>query len=1041
MRSKFKWIYTLLIVLTVQFSFAQEKTITGVVTDASGPLPGVNVLVKGTQRGASTGFDGKYNIKAKEGETLIFSFMGMKEISKVIGTSAVMNTVMQNDSKVLADVVVTAVGITKKNDAITTSNQVVKAKELTQAANPNVVQSLIGKVSGLQINTTSNGVNSTTRIVSRGNRSITGNNQMLVVIDNVISSAQFLQQLPPDLIDSANIIKGAQGSALYGELGSNGVIIVTTKKGSKSEKMTVSVNSAIDFESVNYLPQVQDKYGQGWDGHFYKDENGSWGELFDGSIKPVGQTQHDGTQFTTNYSFKKENIRQFFKTGTILQNGISLNVGGDKSYAAFTYGRQNTDFMIDGDKLTRNTFMFKGGKSFGKFKIEGNFNYINQNTEQTSPLIYESLLQTAGNIPVEMFKNSTNDEHWTIYYRSPYWRLKNERFNDKVNTLNSILSLNYEFSKNFNINYAANIRNTSTDSMSFRNAFVGNDSYIDGGGNNVISNYYNSKANNFSFYGDLLLNFNYDLSEALNFKANIGNNIIDNDFGIISQGGTGLITPGFYHISNVSKPDVPSTLDNRNVRNRKIAFFGNFDFNYEDYLFLNASIRTEKSSVLVYNHISRPFYTYPSAGISFVPTKAFASLKDNSILNYTKISLNFARTGNTSAVAPNSIEDYMLVANNFPFNGNLSYTTNTRPVNPEIQPEFVNSYEAALNLGLFNDRITLGAAAYRSYTDNLITFQPLGASTGLISLQDNIGKMHTTGFEIDLGLTPIKTKSGFIWNLKTSYTTSKSIIDELKGGAKEVPITTNTVAGIFAEVGEEFPLIKGTTYQRDPQGRVIVDEKTGLPQRNSQFSKLGKSTPDFIIGLTNSFEFKGLKFTTVVDYRTGHQFYSDVKRELAWSGRLIESADFDRNIGFIYPNSVINKGTSSNPVYVENTNIYTGGVHAAPNGSDNSYTNTISYYSGNYDRTGENLVLNASAFKIRELSLSYSLPEKMLKGTMLTSLRVGVNARNPFVILASDNKGYADPETSSNNGNGVGFANLGQYPNSRTFGGSLNLSF
>ncbi|OWP77653.1 hypothetical protein BWK62_01075 [Flavobacterium oreochromis] len=1014
---------------------------TGVVTDSSGPLPGVNILVKGTQRGVSTGFDGKYIIKAKEGETLIFSFMGMKEIAKIVGASSIMNTVMQNDSRVLGDIVITAVGIAKKNDAITTSNQVVKTKELTQAANPNVVQSLIGKVSGLQINTTSNGVNATTRIVSRGNRSITGNNQMLVVIDNVISSAQFLQQLPPDLIESANIIKGAQGSALYGELGSNGVIIVTTKKGSKSEKMIVSFNSAIDFESINYLPQVQEKYGQGWDGHFYQDENGSWGELYDGTIRPVGQVQHDGTQFKTDYSFKKENIRNFFKTGTILQNGISLNVGGDKSYAGFTYGRQNTDFMIDGDKLTRNTFLFKAGKTFDKFKIEGNFNYVNQSTEQTSPSIYQNILQTAGNIPVEIFKNSNNDEHWTIYYRSPYWRQKNERFNDRINTLNSIINLNYEFNKNFNINYVANLRNSSTDSMSYRNAFVGSENYIEAGGNNVISNYYNSKTTNTSFYGDLLLNFNYDLTESLNFKANLGNNIIDNDFGIITQGGTGLITPGFYHITNVSKPDVPSTLDNRNVRNRKIAFFANFDFNYKDYLFLNTSVRTEKSSVLVYNHIARPFYTYPSIGVSFIPTKAISRLEGNAILNYAKVSLNYARTGNTSAVAPNTIEDYMLLANNFPFNGNLSYTTNTRPVNPNIKPEFVNSYEASLNLGLFNDRITVGAAAYRSYTDNLITFQPLGSSTGLISLQDNIGKMHTTGFEIDLGLTPIKTDSGFVWNIKTSYTTSKSIIDELKGGAKEIPITSNTAAGIFAEVGEEFPLIKGTTYARDPQGRVIVDANTGLPQRNAQFSKLGKSTPDFIMGLTNSLEYKGLRLTTVLDYRTGHQFYSDVKRELAWSGRLSESADFDRNIGFIYPNSVINTGTSTNPIYVENTSVYTGGIHNAPNGSDNPYTNTISYYSGNYDRTGENLVLDASAFKVRELSLSYSLSEKALKGTKLTSVRIGVNARNPFVKLASNNKGYADPETSSTNGNGVGFANLGQYPNSRTFGASLNLTF
>jgi len=230
MRSKFKWIFTLLVALTMQLSFAQEKTVKGVVTDASGPMPGVNVVVKGTQRGVSTGFDGTFSIKANQGEVLVFSFMGMNDISRTVDASGIINVKMQDEVKSLGEIVVTgAVGIKRVQNSITSASQVVKAQELTQASNPSVVQSLAGKVSGLQINTTSSSVDSNSKIVLRGARSISGNNEALVVIDGAISSIATLQQLSPDLVDNVNVLKGAQGAALYGSDGVNGVIIVNTK--------------------------------------------------------------------------------------------------------------------------------------------------------------------------------------------------------------------------------------------------------------------------------------------------------------------------------------------------------------------------------------------------------------------------------------------------------------------------------------------------------------------------------------------------------------------------------------------------------------------------------------------------------------------------------------------------------------------------------------------------------------------------------------------------------------------------------------------
>jgi TonB-dependent SusC/RagA subfamily outer membrane receptor len=264
MRSKFKWIFTLLVALTMQFSFAQEKTVSGVVSDNVGPIPGANVVVKGTTRSAQTDMDGKYSVKAKQGETLVFSFLGLATQEVKVGASNTISVKLAPGDNVLQEVFVGAMGIKRTKDQSTSAQKQIGAAELTQANNPNAVQSLSGKVSGLQISTVSNGVSPTLKIVLRGNRTITGSNEALVVIDNVISSANVLQQLPPDVIESVNVIKGANGSALYGSQGSNGVIIVTTKKGTKNEKFTFGVNSSIDFESINFVPERQMEYGQGW---------------------------------------------------------------------------------------------------------------------------------------------------------------------------------------------------------------------------------------------------------------------------------------------------------------------------------------------------------------------------------------------------------------------------------------------------------------------------------------------------------------------------------------------------------------------------------------------------------------------------------------------------------------------------------------------------------------------------------------------------------------------------------------------------------
>ena len=1014
MKAKFSSILTLLLAFVVQISFAQQQTITGTVTDQDDlPLPGVNIVVKGTSNGVQTDFDGNYSISAAQGDVLVYSFIGLKKAEYTVGSENTINVVMEQDAAQLEEVVVTALGIKRKQDEITTANQVVDEEELTQAQNPNVVQGLAGKVSGLQINTTSSGVNQDVRINLRGNRSLTGDNEALIVIDGVISTSQVLTSLDPNLIESVNVIKGANGAALYGSRGSNGVFMVTTKKGAETDKLTVTVNSAASFEDIAYLPERQLRYGQGWNGEFVNYENGGWGPEFDGSLQPVGLPQEDGTFKMFPFSPIEDNIGQFFSTGTTLQNTVSLSTGNlEEGYVFFSANKTDIEFVIKDDVADRNTFNFKGGKKIGKWTLEGNASYITSKTEQSTGALYTALLQTATNIPVGEFDSGRMTDHWTSYYRSPYWIRDNERTTDRYDIFNGIANVAYEFNDNISASYAANIRTRQRNGLSFVNGYTDN-ANIGGGDFTTISSFDSYADTQRNYYGDLLINFDYEVGNDFTVKANIGNNIQDNLFQQSTNGGDNLTIPGFYNVDNVTgTPRVSNTV----LRSRRIGVFGNLDIGYKDFLFLNATARNDWTSTLDESNNS---FFYPSAGLSFIATKAIPGLKGD-ILNYAKFSASYVKVGNDGGIGAYETVPVFQQAANFPYGSLNSFVQDVSITNPLLEPEFVTSREFNANLGFFDNRITLDGSYYFSSNTNQIANTSSSYASGITSSRVNIGETETKGFEIDLGITPIKTED-FRWDARFSYATNETEVIKISDDTDEIalqsfPDNPNPV-GIFAIVGEEFPTIKGTKYLRDPQGRVIVDPNTGTPQVSSDLEVLGKSNPDYILGLNTSVQYKGLRLAGVFDYRTGHQFWSGSKSWLTWSGHLIESAANGRG-GFIYPNSSVETSPGSG-VYEANTSVITGGT---------SYSNYLNYYSNDVYTVTENYVLDATAFKVRELSLTYSLPSRFLEPMSLSSLSVGVNARNPFIALPKENRGYNDPETSNTTGNGQGLAEYQPVP-------------
>lgn len=1065
MRSKFKWIFTLLVAFTMQFSFAQEKTIKGVVSDASGPLPGVNIVVKGTQRNTQTDFDGTFTIKASQGESLVFSFMGMNDITRVVDASNSMTVRMSDSAKELETVVVTALGIKKRQDAIVSTNQVVRTKELTQAAQPNVVQSLAGKVSGLQINTTANGANPTTRIVLRGNRSLTGNNQALIVIDGSISTATILQQLPPEVIESVNVVKGQQGAALYGEQGSNGVIIVTTKKGATKSKFEASITSSIDFMDVAFMPKRQTSYGQGWvDGSYDYSfpnpadprngsqyaplENGAWGPSFSdpawaGTIVPVGLPQADGSILQTVWKSRgSNNIKDFFQTGVLSQVGATLNFGGENGYALLSVNRMNNDFVVDRDGLKRSSFLFKGGQKSGKFTIDGSASYTNQSVSETDSNLLFDLLQTPTNVDVNMFRNSGTLHHWTVYAKNPFQTIKQQRFDENTNNFNGTLRLEYQFTKHISASYNANAQINSTVATSHNDGFTGDylvdyspylvsslngTSYADFGGttNYEASDFFITNTTERNIYGDFMVNFDYDLTKDLNLKVNVGQNVQDRYTRFTQQGGTQLNIPGWYNIKNVSKPELNSKLANGFIESRRLAAFANLDLDYKGYLFLNATDRNERSSTVT------KAFNYYSAGVGFIPTKAF-ELKSN-ILNYAKVYANYTKVGNTTPVNAYATTDISVSAAGFPFGDLVGFEPRKAGVDPKVRPEFVTTKEAGVNLGFLKDRITLEGSVYSTDTKDLITASTTSTPTGLLSSLANTGNLRNTGFEADLGLVPFKSENGFNWNMRAGFTHYKTVVKSLSAGVNEISLATNNNAGvgIFAVVGEEYPLIKGTQLQTDAAGHVIVDAR-GIPLVTSTLQKVGKVNPDYIINFSNTFSYKGLSLTAVADYRSGHSVWSQTYNTLMFAGYTLDSAEFDRSVGYLVPNSVTNTGTLSSPVYTTNSTL------VAP-------ANLATYY-GVLDGVGQKSIVDASTVKIREISLAYNLPSKFLRNTGISTFKISANTRNPFTFFIDGghgmkNKGYTDPEASFTTGNGQGLSNVGQYPSTKTYGLSVNVTF
>ena len=1051
------------LVLCITQAFAQNRTITGTVTakDDGLPIPGASVKIKGTSIGTQTNASGKFTLQVSDGNTLVITFVGYAPLELPVGTSGTLNVQLSPASRQLTEVVVTSFGIQRQAASLGYSTTKVTGGDINTAKPVSVINGLTGKVSGLQINTVNAGLFAPSRVTLRGNRSLTGNNQPLIVVDGSIYYSD-ISTLNPEDIESTDILKGSSASAVYGSDASNGVIVISTKHGARAPSITIS--SGVDIETVAYMPALQYQFGSNGGElavddfnslqYYIPYENQSYGPLYNGQPVPVGRPFPDGTVLTIPYRAIKNQKKDFFQTGITTHQNFSFS-SGDKDGSFYLSAQDiNSKSVMPKDVGRRDIFRIGGDKKYGIFSVTygATYTYVTKNTTNTAG-VYDDLLESPQFIPTSVLRDPTSkygtpDAYYNDYYLSPGQIIAKTRFLDVENHINANVALNLKPAKWVSLTYRSSLENIQTRTefkdagITYSNFSKTNDTiyYPNPYGPGIIKredagtkysavdqlpSYGVADFNNLLFSSDFLASFNTKFAKNFNFNGTAGVTYLENKITYTPiQSGPLNFLP--YNTQNfASTPNVSGQFSNEA---RKLGYFGEGTFGYQDYAFIHAAFRTDLDTRLSKANRYIPYYDIDG---SLVLSEMFKSITDNNILNFAKVRYAHSLTGNVSALAGGSqyiaYGAYKTIptvgsASSFPYaaSGISGYSLSTVIANPNIKPEKVTEDEFGLDLGFLKDRINLAASYYTSKTKDGIVYASISSASGFSSALVNAANTSNKGIELDLSGTVIKSKD-FSWNLKTNWTHNTSNVESIVSGVSAINVGNSS----YAVVNHSYPQIEGYDWTRDPAtGKVIVDANTGLPTRAGKLSVLGQATPKNIVGLSTSFRYKGFTLSITADYRGGYKIFNSIGSTLDHSGTSLLSTVTGRQ-RFVFPNSVYLNSAGN---YVNNTNIEVQDAN-------------FNFWPTLYQSVDANYVISAAAWKIREAALAYALPKsiinqiKFIKGATLT-----VSGRNLLMIRPGTNK-YTDPEFSEDTGNGVGRNSLNQTPPTRIISTTLSITF
>ncbi|WP_345158866.1 SusC/RagA family TonB-linked outer membrane protein [Pontibacter saemangeumensis] len=1049
---------TLLAVMVIwllhsSYAIAQNQVVTGKVSSEEDglPLPGVSVALKGTTIGTVTGMEGDFSLPVSgENNTLIFSFIGMLQQEVPVGGRTEITIVMAPDSKQLSEVVVTAFGIEREKKALGYTVQEVSGEELAEVKTSNVVNSLSGRVAGVQISS-NGGPGSGSNIVIRGSSSVSGNNQPLVVVDGVpiqqSSTNKYgggISEINPEDIASMSVLKGANAAALYGARAANGVILVTTKNGSGTKGIGLAISSSATFERPLVKPDFQNTYGGGhgyrtWYSNGrsatitdpleiaqYQDAYGpnapltgtagtdeSWGAPLDGRLVRQWWTGADVAPLVP----QSDNWDEFWETGQTYVNSIALTGGNDKGGFRLSVGRLDQKGIMYNNDFKRNNISLNTSYNLTqKLKAVVSGEYIESGSDNRGFQSGQQFIWSHRHVSWDQLKNwrdyaavhiqregddlPPNWQH--TFFTNPFYE---QEFltdaNDKDRIRGSV-ALNYAFNDKLSL-----LLRSGTDLWSDTRINVSRFERISNG-NFRAGQYSEEVLRNQETNHDLILTYAGTLSPDISVTAQGGgafrSNYYKRNYAQVEQ----LVIDGLYSLNNNASPNInASAIEEKQVQ----SLFGSAQFGFREYLFLDVTGRNDWSSTLPANNNS---FFYPSVSLSAVLTE---------MLHLNSSTLPFAKVRGSWAQVGNDADPYQLAQifnARSPWNASVpSFAENTTIANATLKPETTTGTEIGADLRFLDGRIGLDATYYEQVTKDQILGVEISKASGYHQRILNAGKVSNKGVELMLFGSPVDMPNGFKWDVTLNFARNRNLVEELAEGLTTYTLYTRQGVSSEARVGQPYGTFYGNAFKRSPDGQVIYEN--GLPKIAEGQAVLGNIQPDWLGGVSNAFTFKGITLSALVDVKKGGDIYDEGTGTARWTGQYAETA-VGREEGVI-GKGVRNIGSAEAPVYVPNDVIADGKAFYG-------YNNPRTYH--------ESAIFDASYVKLREVSISYSIPASLVSRIRAQSASISLVGRNLAILFK--NTPHIDPEIDAYGGNAQGFT-YGQLPNSRSIGAGLNVAF
>ena len=1023
------------IILMTFFSLSiYAQQFSGNVTDENGiPLPGASVIVQGTNSGVVTDFDGNFSIETSMGETLIISFVGYASQSFVVNSNSSISIQLTPDV-LLDEVVVTALGISREKKSLGYAVSEISGDNVNTIKDNNLANSLSGKVAGLQISQ-SGSLGSSSRIVIRGNNSLGGNTQALIVVDGMpINSSiagdgegnQYTQgsndgggqpsyepsisgggitDINPDDVESVTVLKGPSAAALYGSRAGNGVILITTKKGSRSNKLGVTLKTNLYIDNPMLLPDFQNEYGQGTLGKVFPARGGdtawtgdSWGARLNGSLQPY----YDGS--VKSYSAQPDNVKNFFRSAARKITSISLDKGSENGSVRFSYTNNSSESMIEGSDLESHNFNLRGVADLSeKLSIDAKATYFTQEvTNRASTNGAQGLLGYTYGMPRNIVTNdlrnyqldnpATPEEFGVITYSdglvgNPYWMTLHDENTVRRNRFLGFVKINYNFTDWLNafVRVGADVTHLRDNRILKPGRHFETD-----GAMRIAENSFGELNSEF------LVTANRDLSDNLNMVVNVGGNMSKRTYEGMVNSGRNFKIPTKFFINNLNEIGTPQEFP-QSIK-KVNSLYGSVNLAYDNFLYLDGSVRNDWSSTLSEDNRS---YMYKSVSLSALLNTFIDPSQE--FFNLFKVRASIAEVGNDT-------DPYQLYQTfSVPGAGYLGLTELQSPtvkLNPDLKPETVTSSEFGLELSMLNNRLTLDVAVYDISTEDLIFNIPVPAATGYQFEKTNIGKVTNKGLEIALGGTLLKTND-FSWNSSLFYSKNENTVEELSEGLESFVYNTSTDGNLSIKATEGGSI--GDIYGREWTGEV---DANGAPIASDVDVYLGNAQPEWLGGWSNSISYKDFNLSFLIDARIGGKIYSQTSADLDEAGASVRSLQY-RESG----------------VVLEGINTETGNANTV-NISGQDYWTAMSNISENYLYDQDNV-------RLRELSIGYRIPG--VESIGLDSANLQLVGRNLFFF--SKEAEDIDPEVMLGTSLGIQGMSHNQMPTMRSIGLNLTLNF